>query len=91
MTPVAPTTPPAPLPESPGLPRLAAAAVVGLRAAAWWLATSPARRGWGCALAGLAAGATAYALGPAALAAVPAVAALALAAQSAEFVNALPA
>ena len=48
------------------------------------------RRGWGCLLAGLAAGGAAYALGPVALAAAPAVAALALVARSAELANALP-
>ena len=88
--PVTPVAPPSPSPEPSDLPRLAAAVVVGLKAAAWWLATSPARRGWGCVLAGLAAGATAYALGPVTLAALPAVAALALAAQSAELVHVLP-
>jgi len=65
--------------------------VVGLRAAAWWLATRPARRGWGCLLAGLAASGAAYALGPPAVAMMPAVAALALAAHSAELAHVLPA
>src|SRR5205823_5445588 len=91
VTPALPPNPPAPPPESAGLPRLAAAVVVGLRAAAWWLATRPARRGWGCLLAGLAASGAAYALGPPAVAMMPAVAALALAAHSAELAHVLPA
>jgi hypothetical protein len=88
---VAPAMPPSPLapsPEPPVLPRLAAAAVVGLRAAAWWLATSRLRRGWGCVVAGVLAGGAAYALGPVAVAVAPAVTALSLAARSAELVPA---
>jgi hypothetical protein len=82
--PVAPAATPTPPPEPPALPRLTAAAVVGLRAAAWWLATSRLRRGWCCVVAGVLAGGAAYALGPVA----PAVTALSLAARSAELVNA---
>src|SRR5262249_25145251 len=84
------TAPPEP-PEtsSPGLPRLAAAAVVGLRAAAWWLVTRQARRCCGCVVVGVLAGVAAYALGPAALTVASAVAALTLATRSAEFANTL--
>jgi hypothetical protein len=70
------------------LPRLAAAAVFGLKAAAWWLATSRVRRGWGCVVAGILAGGAAYALGPAAVAVAPAVTALSLVSRSAELVHA---
>jgi hypothetical protein len=91
----APVTPPTPLsppaqPESQALPRLAAATVVGLKAAAWWLATSRLRRGWGCVVAGVLAGGAAYALGPVTVAVAPAVTALSLAARSAELVNTWP-
>ena len=79
--------PPIP-PEPQVLPRLAAAAVVGLRAAAWWLATSRLRRGWGCVVAGVLAGGAAYALGPVAVAVAPAATALSLAARSAELMHA---
>jgi hypothetical protein len=89
VTPAMPPSPPAS--AETGLPRLAAAAAVGLKAAAWWLVTSRVRRGWGCVLAGLAAGGAAYALGPVAPAAALAVAALSLVARSAELVNMLPA
>ena len=82
--------PPIP-PEPQVLPRLAAAAVVGLRAAAWWLATSRLRRGWSFVVAGVLAGGAAYALGPVTVAVAPAVTALSLAARSAELVNVLPA
>jgi hypothetical protein len=85
VTPVATPTPP---PEPTALPRLAAAAVVGLKAAAWWLATSRLRRGWGCVVAGVLACGAAYALGPVAVAVAPAVTALSLAARSAELVSA---
>ena len=86
--PVTPAPTPTPPPEPPVLPRLAAAAVVGLRAAAWWLATSRLRRGWGCVVAGVLAGGAAYALGPVAVAVAPAVTALSLAARSAELMHA---
>jgi hypothetical protein len=90
--PVRPTMSPAPPipPEQQVLPRLAAAAVVGLKAAAWWLATNRLRRGWGCVVAGVLAGGAAYALGPVAVAVAPASTALSLAARSAELVNTLP-
>ena len=87
------TTPPtAPAPAEPAVvPRLLTAAVVGLKAAAWWLATSRICRVWGCAAAGLVAGSAAYALGaPVCLAVAPAVAALTLAVRSVELVNTLP-
>jgi hypothetical protein len=87
--PAMPASPPAPPPEPSVLPGLAAAAVVGLKAAAWWMATNRIRRGWGCVVAGVLAGGTAYALGPVAVA--PAVTALSLAARSAELVHAWPA
>jgi hypothetical protein len=64
--------------------------VVGLKAAAWWLATHRLRRGWGCVVAGVLAGGAAYALGPVALTVVPAVTTLSLSARSAELVSALP-
>ena len=86
VTPAAPTPPP----EPPVLPRLTAAAVVGLRAAAWWLATSRLRRGWSFVVAGVLAGGAAYALGPVAVAVAPAATALSLAARSAERVHAWP-
>ena len=86
--PVTPAPTPTPPPEQQVLPRLAAAAVVGLKAAAWWLATSRLRRGWGCVVAGVLAGGAAYALGPVAVAVAPAVTALSLAARSAELVSA---
>ena len=86
--PVTPAPTPTPPPEPTALPRLAAAAVVGLRAAAWWLATSRLRRGWGCVVAGILAGGAAYALGPVAVAVVPAATALSLAARSAELMHA---
>ena len=60
--------------------------MVGLKAAAWWLATHRLRRGWGCVVAGVLAGGAAYALGPVA----PAATALSLAARSAELVHAWP-
>jgi hypothetical protein len=82
---------PAPPPEPPVLPRLAVAAVVGLKAAAWWLATSRLRRGWCCVVAGVLAGGAAYVLGPVALTVTPAATALSLAARSAELVHAWPA
>jgi hypothetical protein len=85
--PVTPAATPTPPPEPQALPRLAAAAVVGLRAAAWWLATHRFRRGWGCVVAGVLAGGAAYALGPI----VPSVTALSLAARSAALANAWPA
>jgi hypothetical protein len=85
--PVTPAPTPTLPPEQQVLPRLAAAAVVGLKAAAWWLATHRVRRGWGCVVAGVLASGAAYALGPVA----PAVTALSLAARSAELVHALPA
>jgi hypothetical protein len=91
--PVTPTvvTPPGE-PEPATLPRIVTAVVVGLKAAAWWLATAPVRRGWGCVLAGLAAGSAAYAVGgPVGLAVAPAVAALGLAARSADLMNTMPA
>jgi hypothetical protein len=88
-------TPPMPTPPSPEpavVPRIVTAVVVGLKAAAWWLATSPVRRGWGCVLAGLAAGGAGYAVGgPVGLAVAPAVAALALAGRSSDLMNSLPA
>jgi hypothetical protein len=86
--PVLPTMPQSPPPEPPVLSRLAVAAVVGLRAAAWWLATSRVRRGWGCVVAGVLAGGAAYALGPVAVAVAPAAFSLSLAARSAELVHA---
>jgi hypothetical protein len=43
-SPVTPPMPPATPPEQQVLPRLVAAAVVGLKAAAWWLATHRLRR-----------------------------------------------
>jgi hypothetical protein len=82
--PVTPTVvmPVMPTPEPAVVPRIVTAVVVGLKAAAWWLATSPIRRGWGCVLAGLAAGGAAYAVGGPV--------GLALAARSADLVNTLP-
>ena len=62
--------------------------MVGLKAAAWWLATHRLRRGWGCVVAGVLAGGAAYALGPVAVAVAPAVTALSLAARSAELMHA---
>jgi hypothetical protein len=88
--PVTPAATPTPPPEPPVLPRLAAAAVVGLRAAAWWLATSRLRRGWGCVVAGILAGGATYALGPVAVAVAPAATALSMAARSAELLNTWP-
>lgn len=70
------------------MPRRLTAAVVGLTAATWWLATGPVRRGWG----GLAAGGAAEAVGgPIGLAVAPTIAALTRAARSAECANTLPA
>jgi hypothetical protein len=86
--PVTPAATPTPPPELPVLPRLAAAAVVGLKAAAWWLATSRVRRGWGCVVAGVLAGGAAYALGPVAVVVAPAATALSLVARSAELMHA---
>jgi hypothetical protein len=86
--PVTPPMPPATPSEKQVLPRLVAAAVVGLRAAARWLSTSRVRRGWCCVVAGVLAGWAAYALGPVAVAVAPAVTALSLAARSAELVHA---
>jgi hypothetical protein len=80
----APKTPDRPL------PRLATAVLIGGRVASWWLTRVPSRKSWSCFAAGVVAGVGAYALGPVAVAVLPALAALALADRSVEFANGIP-
>lgn len=83
---------PAAVPKTPQrpLPRVAAAILIGSKVAAWWLTRMQSRKSWGWFAAGVVAGGVAYAVGPVAVAILPALAALALADRSAEFANTIP-
>jgi hypothetical protein len=83
---------PTAVPKTPDrpLPRLATAVVIGGKVASWWLTRLPSRKGWTWFAAGVVAAVGAYTLGPVAVAILPALAALALAARSVEFANNIP-